>query len=124
MRKALTAILVSTALVTSGCSKNPTFPDNVLLRINPVQCEQTAWEADYNTHPENYSNLKPSQDLKILNAYYQYKGVDILETSKRPISPPGMPPCPDCGCPRGYSITAKVLEKDAQVLIGDGFSQF
>jgi hypothetical protein len=125
MGRTLNAILASLLLATAGCSKKPTAPEGIWLGIAPIKCEQTVWEADYSTNPGNYEGINSNEELRIMEKYYKDKSVDILESNKKIIEKPGpggMPPCPDCGCSRGYLITARVAENDTLALIYDGFS--
>ena len=124
MGKALTTILAVSLLAMVGCSKKPTAPEGTWLRMLPSNCEQTVWEADYSTNSENYTGINQNSELEIMEEYYDHNGINILESDRRPIlhDLPGMPPCPDCGCSRGYLITVRVSEKDTLALINDGFS--
>lgn len=121
MVKSLVTTLLTTLLIAgTGCSKKPTPPhDPIDMSIHPTKGEQTPWEVDYRTNPENYPNLTLEfpRDLEVLEAFYEGRETEILLSNHKYSGNH----CQQDTCPRDYFFVVKVWPQDRNTLEADGF---
>lgn len=102
-------IIISLGVLLQSCEEE----NRVWVTIDPIQCMGNPWEqswlAENDTNYVLWGQIKETQELSIIETYYENKGVNIYRI-KQTFPYEGV--CCACSCPRGDRIHCYIDEDD------------